>query len=1007
PPVPLNAGDPTVVITLQPGSDLGASSTDHLTSDATPTFNVVVNRAGSVSVDFDGDGSADQTQVAAQAGTLVFTSPPLPDGQRQVVATFTPTTGDPVSDSVLLTIDTVGARILDSDGGTSAGPLSTFAVHFDEPLHVATFTPADVAITVPDGGSIAATSVTGAGSAFVVHFAPQSTTGTYTFTIGPDIADVAGNPMDQDGDGANGEPTDDRFAGTVEIALQADLVVTVITAPTGLVIGNPAQAEVSWTVENQGAVETAVAQWSDRVVWSFDAQAGNADDIVVGTFAHAGALASDGTYSETRTVTLPGNLVGDFFLYVRTDALGQVTEGGGEGNNDSALAPIQVTRPFADLIVEAVSAPAAAESGDEVTVTWRARNVGVGATDTASWIDRVILSGDVVLDGSDVPLAQVGHSGALAVGANYTAQAGVRLPDGIEGDFHVFVVADATGAVFEHGLDDNNTGRTVVPIAVTLTPAPDLVVNSVTAPAASQPGETVSVTWTASNVGPGSAPGGWVDRVFLSTDGTLTGATFLTSVARSADLASAGSYTQTAAVVLPIVADGGYRLVVVTDAAGAVFEGGADDNNLAASDPLQLGHPDLAPTIVSASGVATAGTSITVEFRVDNQGTAPGLGAWVDRLLLSEDAILGPGDLVLGERAHGGPLASSGSYTDAFTVTLPIEIEGPRFLLLVTDAGARVLEPDGEGNNLAAAPIDIAAAPFADLAVSGATAPTLTIGDPARVTVGWSVTNLGTGGGLTSSWVDAVVASTDAIAGNGDDQVLATFPHAGALDVGQAYTESRSLLLPPAFQGRFTLFVRTDATGVVFEHGSEANNAAAAPDVFDVMRIPFADLTVSSVTAAPTGGSGRPLSIAWTAANQGIGATNTSAWTDSVFLASDPAGASLVATLGVFEHNGVLGVGDAYDRVAEVVLPNGIAGTFFVVVATSGPFEFVHTTNNRAVSGPVEVELTAPPDLVVTEITAPPTAVSGGRIDVTWTVRNDGTGAAAGAWVDRVVLREV
>ena len=129
------------------------------------------------------------------------------------------------------------------------------------------------------------------------------------------------------------------------------------------------------------------------------------------------------------------------------------------------------------------------------------------------------------------------------------------------------------------------------------------------------------------------------------------------------------------------------------------------------------------------------------------------------------------------------------------------------------------------------------------------TAPSLTIGDPAQVTIGWTVTNLGAGPGRASSWYDDVVASPDATAGNGDDILLARFAHAGALDAGKSYTQSETFLLPPSFQGRYHLFVHTDATGVVFENGSETNNVSFANGVFDVSTIPYADLVVSTVTA--------------------------------------------------------------------------------------------------------------------------------------------------------------
>src|SRR5207245_2032043 len=161
------------------------------------------------------------------------------------------------------------------------------------------------------------------------------------------------------------------------------------------------------------------------------------------------------------------------------------------------------------------------------------------------------------------------------------------------------------------------------------------------------------------------------------------------------------------------------------------------------------------------------------------------------------------------------------------------------------------------------------------------TAPSLTIADPARVTIGWTVTNIGTGAGRTNDWVDAIIASSDAIAGNGDDVVLAEFTHSGAMAVGDSYSRSETIYLPAAFVGRYTLLVRADQRAVVFENGSETNNAAA-PAPFDVMPIPYADLRVTSVTAPATGESGRALPVEWTVANQGIGPTDRAQWSDTV-----------------------------------------------------------------------------------------------------------------------------
>ena len=41
---------------------------------------------------------------------------------------------------------------------------------------------------------------------------------------------------------------------------------------------------------------------------------------------------------------------------------------------------------------------------------------------------------------------------------------------------------------------------------------------------------------------------------------------------------------------------------------------------------------------------------------------------------------------------------------------------------------------------------------------------------------------------------------------------------------------------------------------------------------------------------APNGANGQPLRVTWTVSNRGIGATNTSDWSDSIWMSRDPAG---------------------------------------------------------------------------------------------------------------------
>ena len=89
-----------------------------------------------------------------------------------------------------------------------------------------------------------------------------------------------------------------------------------------------------------------------------------------------------------------------------------------ESDNTSAAVAFSVSIPFADLIVDAVVAPTGAQSEDVIQVTYRVRNQGTSTTNATSWVDRIVLSADAMLDDADVELARVTRNAALAKGLN-------------------------------------------------------------------------------------------------------------------------------------------------------------------------------------------------------------------------------------------------------------------------------------------------------------------------------------------------------------------------------------------------------------------------------------------------------------------------------------------------------------------------------------------------------------------------------------------------------------
>ena len=226
---------------------------------------------------------------------------------------------------------------------------------------------------------------------------------------------------------------------------------------------------------------------------------------------------------------------------------------------------------------------------------------------------------------------------------------------------------------------------------------------------------------------------------------------------------------------------------------------------------------------------------VTVSWRTDNIGTAAVDRAFTDHVRVvnpSDDRVLVDRTLVY-DPAAGGNIGIGDGRDRTLTVTIPdgSGSVGNLVVTVTTDQAGNVFESNpsgtGEANNAAATTLTATLAPYADLVVSDVTGPSgEIIADPARITVGWTVTNAGSRAAQPGGWFDVIYASSDTTFGG--DVEVGRFARATALEAGASSTRSEEVILPPAFTGRYNLFVRADAAGAVFEDGPEANNVAEA-----------------------------------------------------------------------------------------------------------------------------------------------------------------------------------
>src|SRR5262249_58791589 len=120
--------------------------------------------------------------------------------------------GELPGDLYVLQLGVAGLRVTASSlNSTTPGQAFRVNLTFNEPVALSSFTPAAAAITGPDGAHAALGVVPTLGTNFTrfdVLFAPLTAAGSYTLTVGPNVYDIYGNAMDQDGNLVPGESTD-------------------------------------------------------------------------------------------------------------------------------------------------------------------------------------------------------------------------------------------------------------------------------------------------------------------------------------------------------------------------------------------------------------------------------------------------------------------------------------------------------------------------------------------------------------------------------------------------------------------------------------------------------------------------------------------------------------------------------------------------------------------------------------------------------------------------------
>ena len=119
-----------------------------------------------------------------------------------------------------------------------------------------------------------------------------------------------------------------------------DLVVSNITVPLTAMVGE--QIQVTWTVTNTGT-EIVNGSWVDRVLLSRDNSLG--DDTFLTSLAYNGSVDTGGSYSQSRSISLP-SVTGQYYILVVTDVYQTLPEALETNNWAASQGPMEIQVPY-------------------------------------------------------------------------------------------------------------------------------------------------------------------------------------------------------------------------------------------------------------------------------------------------------------------------------------------------------------------------------------------------------------------------------------------------------------------------------------------------------------------------------------------------------------------------------------------------------------------------------------------------------------------------------------
>ena len=643
--------------------------------------------------------------------------------------------------------------------------------------------------------------------------------------------------------------------------------------------------------------------------------------------------------------------------------------------------------PLPDLQPINVQAPVSAFSGQTVAINWTVKNNGPGSTGSKSWTDAVFLSFDTSPNFSIPPETNPGgwsslqfpirtlligtkpNVSALDAGQQYSNSINFTLPVNYSVPLYVYVISNYPGNInLPQTTVANDTATAPQPIDVTLSPQPDLRVDTVFTPASTFTGSTLNLTYKVKNYGvltPVNA--GWYDKVFISNSPffDINTATLLKfpksngTYYNDAQDAVIGNgniqiqhdsiYTVNTQVVVPnFLSPGVYYIYVFTNATNSLYEGAASNNNVNYKLIQVFLTPTPTLTVSSLTvPVTTASTtqSIGINWNIKNTGftdniekykghygvqgaSCPpngfiltdslgwGSSYWMDKVYISKDPVLNVGNAIyMGRFQHGGDrnVASALGYFNDYQYIL------------------NGCKPAGT--------------------------------NPASFNINTQ----------------------------------------NVIEPNKDFPTNLNLTIPDTLsEGNYYVYVYANPEHEVFEYpGAPQIKRSTLP-----ITISRPDIVVNSVSTPANATGGVPFNISYTVSNNGLGSVFNHIRKDNLYISTSATFDNTAQLVGTYTYNENVSAGSGVPHTISYAFPPAATGTWYLYVKGNSDNSFSETNINNNISSAVAIAVSpgSPVDLIVSDFTLADTVLTSHAQLFCYTVINNGPNTTSGSWVDSLFV---